>query len=48
MNNLTVNLFAQELKMPVDALLEQLRSAGVNKSSGDDELTEGDKTSLLD
>ena len=47
MNNLTVNLFAQELKMPVDALLEQLRSAGVNKSSGDDELTEGDKTSLL-
>jgi translation initiation factor IF-2 len=47
MNNLTVNLFAQELKVPVDVLLEQLRDAGVNKSSGDDELTESDKSSLL-
>ena len=43
----TVDLFAQELKMPVDVLLEQLRGAGVDKSSGGDVLTETDKTALL-
>lgn len=47
MNNLTVSLFAQELKMPVDVLLEQLRGAGVSKSSGDDPITETDKSALL-
>ena len=39
MINMTVDLFAQELKMPVDVLLEQLRGAGVDKSSGGDVLT---------
>ena len=33
--------------MPVDVLLEQLRGAGVDKSSGGDVLTETDKTALL-
>jgi translation initiation factor IF-2 len=39
--------FAAELKMPADVLLEQLRSAGVNKSSPQDSLTEADKEQLL-
>jgi translation initiation factor IF-2 len=39
--------FAAELKMPADVLLEQLRSAGVDKSSADDLLTETDKAQLL-
>ena len=39
--------FAAELKMPADVLLEQLRSAGVDKKSADDLLTESDKAQLL-
>jgi translation initiation factor IF-2 len=39
--------FAAELKMPADVLLEQLRSAGVDKKSADDLLTETDKAQLL-
>ena len=39
--------FAAELKMPADVLLEQLRSAGVEKKSADDLLTESDKAQLL-
>ena len=39
--------FAAELKMPTDVLLEQLRTAGVNKSSPQDSLTEADKEQLL-
>ncbi len=39
--------FAAELKMPADVLLEQLRAAGVNKSSPEDSLTETDKEQLL-
>jgi translation initiation factor IF-2 len=39
--------FAAELKMPSDVLLEQLRAAGVNKSSEQDGLTEADKEQLL-
>ncbi len=39
--------FAAELKMPAEILLEQLRAAGVNKRSPDDELTEIDKEQLL-
>lgn len=35
--------FAAELKMPADVLLEQLKAAGVTKSSPDDSLTEADK-----
>jgi translation initiation factor IF-2 len=39
--------FAAELKMPADVLLEQLRAAGVNKTSPQDGLTETDKEQLL-
>ena len=47
MQKTTVSSFASELKMPVDVLLEQLNAASVKKTSGDDELTEADKTALL-
>jgi translation initiation factor IF-2 len=39
--------FASELGLPAELLLEQLKSAGVNKSASDP-LTEADKTLLLD
>ena len=42
-----VEKFASELKLPVDTLLEQLRSAGVQKESAADTLTESDKENLL-
>jgi len=42
-----VEKFASELKLPVDTLLEQLRSAGVQKESAADTLTESDKEHLL-
>ena len=44
----TVAQFAVELKMPADALLEQLRSAGVELKSVDDAVTDADKAKLLD
>ncbi len=44
----SVAQFAKDLKMPESVLLEQLRSAGVQKTSANDELTEQDKKSLLD
>ena len=44
----TVEQFAGELKLPTALLLEQLKSAGVHKSSADDQLSETDKTALLD
>ena len=47
MTEMTVASFAQELKMPVDVLIEQLNGAGVNKASANDEVTEGDKAKLL-
>ena len=40
----TVEQFAGELKLPTLLLLEQLKSAGVNKSKADDQLSETDKT----
>ena len=40
--------FAEELKLPVALLLEQLLAAGVKKKAGDDAITEQDKTRLLD
>jgi translation initiation factor IF-2 len=40
--------FAEELKLPVPRLLEQLKAAGVNKKAADDPVTEQDKTRLLD
>src|SRR5688572_27131527 len=43
-----VTQFAEELKLPVALLLEQLGAAGVKKSAGDDAITEQDKTRLLD
>ncbi len=44
----TVAQFAVELKMPANVLLEQLRSAGVELKSVDDDVTDTDKTRLLD
>ncbi|PKO51288.1 MAG: translation initiation factor IF-2, partial [Betaproteobacteria bacterium HGW-Betaproteobacteria-20] len=44
----TVEQFAGELKLPTALLLEQLKSAGVNKLNADDQLSETDKTALLD
>ncbi len=44
----TVEQFAGELKLPTVLLLEQLKSAGVHKSNADDQLSENDKTALLD
>src|SRR4051812_3210661 len=43
-----VTQFAEELKLPVTLLLEQLQAAGVVKKAGDDAITEQDKTRLLD
>ena len=42
-----VEKFAAELKLPVETLLEQLRTAGVAKKSADDRLSESDKEQLL-
>ncbi len=43
-----VEAFAAELKLDVDVLLEQLKTAGVNKSSGTDLISESDKEKLLE
>src|SRR2546430_743034 len=43
-----VTQFAEELKLPVALLLEQLHAAGVKKKAGEDAITEQDKTRLLD
>ncbi|WP_310626493.1 translation initiation factor IF-2 [Limnohabitans sp.] len=47
MSSTTVAEFASELKKPTDTLLDQLKAAGVAKSSVTDVLTEGDKQKLL-
>ena len=47
MSSNTVAEFASELKKSPDTLLEQLRSAGVDKSAATDALTENDKQKLL-
>jgi translation initiation factor IF-2 len=47
MTSTTVAEFASELKKPTDTLLDQLKAAGVTKSSASDVLTEGDKQKLL-
>ncbi|NBZ99635.1 MAG: translation initiation factor IF-2, partial [Betaproteobacteria bacterium] len=47
MSSNTVAEFASELKKSSDILLEQLRSAGVEKSAASDALTESDKQKLL-
>jgi len=43
----TVAEFASELKKSTDTVLEQLRSAGVEKSAPSDSLSEADKQKLL-
>ncbi len=43
----TVAQFAKELKLTEEMLIEQLKGAGVSKSSPDDKLAEDDKTRLL-
>jgi translation initiation factor IF-2 len=48
MGKSNVTQFADELKLPVSLLLEQLQAAGVKKKAGDDAITEQDKTRLLD
>ena len=47
MTSTTVAEFANELKKPIDTLLEQLKSAGVAKTGSSDELTDADKQKLL-
>ena len=48
MSSNTVAQFAIELKMPANVLLEQLRSAGVELKSVEDNVTDGDKARLLE
>ena len=48
MASTTVAQFAAELHLAPNRLLEQLRAAGVSKSSDSDNLSEEDKTRLLD
>ena len=48
MEQMSVNQFAGELKMPAAVLLEQLKSAGVDKSGPNELLTEQDKARLLE
>ena len=47
MGTSTVEKFAIELGLPIDLLLEQLKSAGVDKATASDELIEADKAALL-
>jgi translation initiation factor IF-2 len=47
MSSTTVAEFATELKKSTDTLLEQLKSAGVAKSTASDKLTDADKQHLL-
>ncbi|MCC7098785.1 MAG: translation initiation factor IF-2 associated domain-containing protein, partial [Rubrivivax sp.] len=44
----TVAQLAAQLSRPAEALLEQLQSAGVEKKSPDDSLSEADKERLLE
>lgn len=48
MAQITVEQFAGELKLPTALLLEQLKSAGVHKTSANDQLSEQDKAALLE
>ncbi|MCA1926070.1 MAG: translation initiation factor IF-2 [Thiobacillus sp.] len=45
---MNVEQFAQELKLPPQLLLEQLKAAGVDKNDAADSVTEADKAQLLD
>ena len=48
MGQTSVLQFASELGLPAELLLEQLKSAGVNKATSGDQLSEADKTLLLE
>ena len=48
MANNTVTEFARELKVSADTLLSQLKSAGVQVSTVNDEISDADKRQLLD
>ncbi|NMG42358.1 translation initiation factor IF-2 [Aromatoleum toluvorans] len=48
MEQMSVNQFAGELRMPAAVLLEQLQKAGVEKTSPDQLLSEQDKARLLE
>ncbi|UOD49464.1 translation initiation factor IF-2 [Orrella daihaiensis] len=48
MSSTTVAQFANELKMPAEVLLEQLRAAGVNVGSVGDAVSDADKAQLLE
>ena len=49
MAQINVTQFAKELGLPIELLVEQLQTAGVNKKLAEDTvLTEKDKTQLLD
>lgn len=47
MSNTTVSQFAEEIKQPVEVLLDQLRQAGSTIQSANDVVTEEDKAKLL-
>lgn len=47
MSNNTVEQFAAELRRPVEDLLKQLKNAGLDKTSGSDNITSDDKKLLL-
>jgi translation initiation factor IF-2 len=47
METFTVKKFATELGLPVNLLIEQLKSAGVSKANSEDDISEEDKSALL-
>ena len=47
METFTVEKFAKELGLPVSLLLEQLKGAGVTKTNSMDDVSEEDKSALL-
>jgi len=48
MGKMNVAQFAGELGLPVELLLEQLKSAGVDKKADTDVISEQDKAKLLE
>ena len=46
-NENSILLYNPNKELPIDLLLEQLKSSGVDKSSASDELKEEDKSALL-
>ena len=48
MPSITVAQFADEIKLPAQTVLEQLRAAGVELKSVNDSVTEADKAKLME